>query len=68
MSHELVFLHHEPDSEHINHDACFFIVLWNRPCTGSTVQVPFQSPPKEGFWFFLFIWVATVTGTSWEKT
>lgn len=36
MAHKLVFLHHEPDSEHINHDACFFIGLWIRPCTGST--------------------------------
>lgn len=33
MAHELVFLHYEPDSEHINHDAC--IGLWIRPYTGS---------------------------------
>lgn len=36
MDHKLVFLHREPDSEHINHGAFFFIGLWIRPCTGSS--------------------------------
>lgn len=58
MAHKLVFLHHEPDSEHINHDACFFIGLWIRPCTGSTDWKFFFSLllMKDCVFFFLFGW------------
>lgn len=33
-----------------------------------TMEVPLQSPPKEGLHFFIFIWVAAVAATSWEQT
>lgn len=71
MAHELVFLHRQPDSEHINYHACFFRCLdfgSGSALAVLTVEVPIQSPPKEGLWFFLFTWVATVAGTSWEQT
>jgi len=65
MTRELFFLHHGPDSEHINHGSCCLHCALNQALCWQwvTVKVPLQSP-KERLQFFFFFGLTTVTRTS----